>query len=82
MKGKGAVILLLLCMLIPVGLAAEGVAEKVPRSLAEIDQDDSCLSCHQAVSAVSWKLPTMWGNVYTGSCGRRYPFRSGRTQKR
>jgi len=59
MKCRRAVILLLLCMLLPMGLAAEGVAEKAPRPLAEIDQEDSCLSCHEAVSpgiVQSWRL--------------------------
>jgi hypothetical protein len=40
MNSKEAVILLLLCISIPMGLSAEGVAEKTPRPVAEIDEED------------------------------------------
>jgi hypothetical protein len=45
--------------MIPLGLAAEGAVEVSARALAAIDEDDSCLTCHQAVTpgiVQSWRL--------------------------
>ena len=59
MNRPRSAILLCVLILVPMGLLAEGVAEAMPRPLAVIDEDDSCLSCHQALTpgiAYSWRL--------------------------
>ncbi len=76
MNGKHA--LLLLCVLIPLRLPAEGVAEPAHPEAAEIDLSDPCLACHDGVSPGIVQTFRLSRHAFAGvSCASCHSARDG-----